>query len=468
MSKTGLAVGALAIACLLGGCDRREAPPAVAAPAASPSPPAGASAAPTQLVFLLSYRSGPYGKSGSSLFAGWIDYMALLNARGGINGVRLQWEECETEYNTVRGLECYQQFKARWPGRASIIQPLSTGISHLLLEPTAADRMPLVTIGYGPADATDGRHFPYAFPLVASFRSQASAMLRFIESRLWQDGGRRLAGRKIGFVFHDSAFGREPLPLLRAVAAKRRFQLLELPVPHPGLDQGAQWESVRREQPDFVIFWGWGEMNSAGLLAAQRSGFPRERMIGVWWAGAEEDTLPAGDAARGYIAASFGRTGRELPIVREVLDTLYAGGQGNLKDASRVGSVLYARGLLHGIVTAEAIRTAQARYGSRELDGEQLRWGLENLRIDQRRLAELGAAGIMPDLAVTCQDHEGSGKVMFQQWDGRAWQRVSDYLEGDRVLAGQLLDASVRKLAREKSLTPRDCPADAATPRQPG
>ena len=50
-----------------------------------------------QYVPLLSYRVGPYGSNGTSFFGGMIDYMNLVNMKGGINGVKLTWEECETE-----------------------------------------------------------------------------------------------------------------------------------------------------------------------------------------------------------------------------------------------------------------------------------------------------------------------------------------------------------------------------------
>lgn len=417
-----------------------------------------------QFVSLLSYRVGPYGNNGISVFGGFIDYMKLVNAKGGVNGVKLSWEECETEYNNARGVECYERLKSKSPTKGSMIHPVSTGISYSLLDKTLADKVPLVQIGYGRTDSIDGRYFPYAFPLVTTYQMQASAMLKYIATR---DGGKETAdlkGKKIAFVYHDSAFGKEPLEVLRAESALNKFEVVEIPVAHPGIEQTAQWQQVRQAKPDYVIFWGWGAMNSAGLQAAQKVGFPREKMIGVWWAGAEEDTVPAGPGAKGYIAANFGIVGRDIPVTKEILSTLYKNKQGDMKDESKVGSVLYSRGVLHGIITVEAIRTAQAKFGNRVMTGEEIQWGLEHLKIDQKRLKELGAEGMMPDLKVTCADHEGSGKVLFQQWDGAKWNKISDYIEGNRTLVRQLLNASAEKYAAEKKIQPRDCAAvDAGT-----
>ena len=61
-----------------------------------------------QLIPANGYWVGPYAPGGSGFFGGMIDYMQMLNARdGGINGVKLTWEKCETEYNNARGVECY-------------------------------------------------------------------------------------------------------------------------------------------------------------------------------------------------------------------------------------------------------------------------------------------------------------------------------------------------------------------------
>ena len=93
-----------------------------------------------------------------------------------------------------------------------------------------------------------------------------------------------------------------------------------------------------------------------------------------------------------------------------------------MDDKSRIGSIYYNRGIVAGIITVEAIRTAQEKFGKgKPITGEQVRWGLENLNIDDARLKQLGATGFMQPLKVSCMDHEGGGAVKFQQWDGKKW-----------------------------------------------
>jgi branched-chain amino acid transport system substrate-binding protein len=416
----------------------------------------GALAAAEQFVPLLSFRVGPYAAGGSGIFGGYIDYMQMVNERdGGVNGVKLTWEECETEYNNARGVECYERLKGKGPTGGSMVMPLSTGITYSLIEKVAADKIPLVTIGYGRTDSADGRVFPYVFPLLTTYWSQSTAMVKYIGQK--EGGMDKLKGKKIVYLYHDSAYGKEGIAILEDQAKKYGFTTTLIPVAHPGNEQQSQWLQIRQIRPDWVILWGWGVMNPTALKQAQKTGFPREKMLGVWWSGAEEDSVPAGEAAKGFTAAGFNVAGTDYPVIQAIQKAVYAKGKGNMEDKSRVGSIYYNRGVVYGIITVEAIRRAQEKFGKKPLTGEQVRWGLENLDIDDKKLAALGATGFMPSLKVSCQDHEGSGKVKFQQWDGKQWKVLTDWIDADKTLVRPKVEESVALYAKEKGLKPRDC-----------
>jgi branched-chain amino acid transport system substrate-binding protein len=104
----------------------------VAAVVASVATPAMAQ--PKEQFFpLLVYRTGAYAPNGVPFANGYADYLKLVNARGGINGVKVSFEECETGYATDRGVECYERLKGK-NGGATVFQPLSTGITFALTE----------------------------------------------------------------------------------------------------------------------------------------------------------------------------------------------------------------------------------------------------------------------------------------------------------------------------------------------
>ncbi|MDA1116616.1 MAG: ABC transporter substrate-binding protein [Proteobacteria bacterium] len=403
------------------------------------------------------YWVGPYAPGGSGIAGGMIDYFKMINARdGGVNGVKFTWEKCETEYNNARGVECYERSKKHPPTGATLIHPLSTGITYSLIEKGTADKIPIVSVGYGRTDAADGRVFPYIFPMITTYWSQNTAKIKFMGMKA--GGMDKLKGKKIVNLYHDSAYGKETIPVLDAQAKIYGFQVTHLAVPHPGNEQQAQWLQIRQIRPDWVILRGWGVMNPTALKSAQRAGYPREQIIGVWWSGAEEDVIPAGDAAKGYIAAGFNVSGSNYAVVKDIEKHVYAKGNGEMNDKSRVGSIYYNRGVVFGIVTVEAVRKAQERYGKgKSMTGEQVRWGLENLDLNEGYLKKLGATGFMQPLKLSCMDHEGGGQVKFQQWDGTKWNVITDWIASDQSLVRPMIEASAAQYAKEKGITLRDC-----------
>jgi branched-chain amino acid transport system substrate-binding protein len=414
-----------------------------------------------QFVPMLSYRVGPYAAGGTGFFGGYIDYLDMLNKRdGGINGVKLTWQECETEYKNDRGVECYERLKNTGAG-ATVFAPLSTGITYSLIERATADKIPVISMGYGRADAADGRVFPYVFPLVTNYWSQNTAKIKFIA--LKEGGVDKLKGKKLVNLYHGSAYGKETIPILDIQAKKYGFTVTHIEVPHPGNEQQSQWLQIRQIKPDWVILRGWGVMNPTALKTAQKVGYPTDHIVGVWWSGAEEDVIPAGEAAKGYIAAAFHPSGTDFPVIQEIVKYEYgAGKKGNMEDPKRIGQQYFNRGVIQGILTAEAIRTAQAKFGKRPLTGEEMRWGIENLNIDEKRLRELGAYNLMQPMKVSCLDHEGGGAVKFQQWDGAKWVVISDWIQSDQSIVRPEIEKSAAQYATEKKLLPRDCAKEAA------
>ncbi len=412
---------------------------------------AASAATAQQFIPMLSYRVGPYAAGGTGFYGGIIDYMTLINMRdNGINGVKLIWEECETEYNASRGVECYERLKSK-NGGASLVEPLSTGIAYGILDRVGTDKIPMTTLGYGRSDGANGKVFPYVFPLVTSYWNQAASMVHYHADKM--GGMDKLKGKKIVHLYHDSAYGKEPLPVLEAEAAKYGFELIKIPVQPPGNDQQSQWLQIRQVQPDFVIVWTYGVMSAVSLKTAQRNGFPREKMLGVWWAGAEEDAVPAGEAAKGFTTMSFTTPGN-YPLLDEIRSTVYGAGKGNLSEKERIGHTMYLRGIVAGVLMVEAMRNAQAKFGKgKVLTGEQVRWGLENLNVDAARQKALGVADLFPPVKTSCDDHEGSGATKVQQWDGSKWVALSKtWITGDKALVRKLLEESSAAYAKEKNI----------------
>ncbi len=429
----------------------------VAAAGALVAPIAEAQAPAKEQFFpLLVYRTGPYAPNGTPWANGKQDYLKMINARdGGVNGVRLGFEECETGYATDKGVECYERLKSH-PGVA-LIDPQATGITFALTAKAPADQIPLLTLGYGLAASQDGGVFKWNFPLMGSYWTAADILIQHIGKK--EGGLDKLKGKKIALVYHDSPFGKEPMPLLEERAKMHGFELVKIPVTAPGLEQKSAWLQVRQQRPDYVLLWGWGVMNSTALKEAQATGYPREKMYGVWWSGAEPDVKDVGDGAKGYNALNLNTSGQDPKVIQDILKYVHAKGQGS-GPKEEVGSVLYTRGLIIQMLGVEAVRRAQERFGKgKVMTGEQVRWGLENLALDQKKLDALGFAGVMRPLSTSCQDHMGSTWARVQTWDGAKWSFTSDWLQADDQIIKPMVKAAADKYAAEKKLT-RRTPAD--------
>jgi branched-chain amino acid transport system substrate-binding protein len=399
------------------------------------------------------YRTGAFAPNGIPIADGFKDYFTLLNERdGGIEGVRIIHEECETNYDTKVGVECYERVKSRNP---LVINPFSTGITYALIPKAPVDKIPILSMGYGRTDAAVGSVHAWVFNAPTSYWSQISATVKYIASK--EGGYDRLKGKKIAHIFHNSPYGKEPIPTLEKLAKTHGYELILLPVDSPGQEQKATWLKVRQSSPDWITFWGWGVMNQVGIREAASIGFKMDRMVGVWWSGTEADVVPAGDGAKGYISATFHTPGKNFKVHEDIKKFVYDRNKGSTT-WEKAGEVLYNRALVNAMMTTEAVRDAIKKHG-KKVTGENVREGMENLNLTQARLDQLGFGKMMRPIRITCNDHEGNGPILIQQWDGKQWNIVSDWIEPLRDVVRPMMEESAKKFADENKITPRQCPS---------
>ena len=104
-----------------------------------------------------SSRVGPYSAMGTGYYGGIIDYLNYVNMKhGGVNGVKLTYEECETEYNAARTVECYQRLLNKGDQKMVVFDTLGTPGAYAVIGRMAPDHVVLAQYGYGRTDAADG------------------------------------------------------------------------------------------------------------------------------------------------------------------------------------------------------------------------------------------------------------------------------------------------------------------------
>ena len=398
----------------------------------------------------LSSRTGPYAAGGIPFADGYADYFTMLNERdGGIGGIMTKVPECETGYNTEKGVECYESTKGEG---ALVYQPLSTGITYQLIPKVTADGIPLHTMGYGRTSAANGKVFSHVFNYPANYWNGASVAI----NHLLETNGGDIKGKKVALVYHNSAYGKEPIRTLEELSTKHGYELSLLPVDHPGQEQKSQWLQIRRDKPDYVIMYGWGVMNQVAIQEAANIRFNMENFIGIWWSGAEHDVTPAGDAANGYKSVTFHNVGSDFPVFDDikthVVDKGLAAGAGD-----QIGTVLYNRGMYAAMLAAEAAKKAQEIHGTAQITPAMMRDGMEALEITEEGMTALGMPNFGPSFAVSCENHGGPGLGGITQWNAadKKWNLISDFGPSDMDVILPLITADSEAFAAENNIEQR-------------
>lgn len=400
---------------------------------------------------LFTYRTGAFAGSGIPIADGMRDYLTMLNERdGGIGGVKLIIEECETGYDTKKGVECYESIKNKKP---VITNPYSTGITLQLIPKAAVDKIPMLSMAYGLSASANGDIFPWIFNAPATYWDGASV---FVKHAAATEGGLdKLKGKKLGLVHLDAPYGKEPIPLLEALSKEYGFELKLYPVPAAEMqNQSSLWLSVRRDRPDWIYIQGWGAMNPTAVKEAVKINFPMNRLVGVWWSGGDDDARGGGDAAKGYSSLDFHAVGTDFPVIQDVIKHVVDKNKSSMPK-EKIGENLYNRGIYNSMLIAEGIRTAQQLTGKKVVTGEDVRRGLENLNITEARLKEMGAAGFAAPVKVSCADHNGHHKVFIAEWDGKKWVKASDWIEPMKDKVRPLIDAAAKDYAEKNTGWPK-------------
>lgn len=358
------------------------------------------------------------------------DYVELLNLKGGVSGHRFEFLVEDSGNEPQRALEIYERFKRQG---ALYFDGWSTPIGKALTPRVLEDRIVLGQMFVGRGDAVDGRTFPYVFPMGATYWQQMARAVEHIRER--EGGAPR--GKKVAFVYIDSPFGREPLPVLEELARRLGLEWKGFPVPSPATEQSAAWTQVRAFRPDWAIIWFAGPSTPAAVREALRIGFPLDHLISVVWIGESDMKVVGESRARGVLRVEGWHTGRDVAVVQEIVREVYEKARKGHGPVERVGWTYYNIGLAEVVQLEEAVRVA-LRTSGEPLTGEKLKRALESFR-------NVDARGLRPPLTITAEDHGGGQLTRIGQWDGARWTTVS----GWKAPFQDVVAEQVRKSAEE-------------------
>src|SRR5688572_7576212 len=371
-------------------------------------------------------RTGPTQTVGVFLCPGYHDYIALVNSKGGVGGAKIRALEIDHEYKVPAAMESYERHKKEG---AVLIGIYGTPQTLALTQRLTEDKIAGTSPGFGAAAAANGDRFPYMFPIAATYWSQAAGAVQFAKDRL----GGSLKGKKIAYLFYDNPAGKEPMPVLEALAKEEGFEMRTFAVPPPGVEMGAQVIDIaQRFKPDFVIAHLFGRSPSVSIKELKRAGYPLSKVVSFVWGASEADITAAGGwaVAEGYYAIQFAGVGSDYPVLKEITEMYKK--QGKPVSKEMASTVFYNRGVLIAAVHVEAVRNAVKAKGSTNITPQDVKLGFEKIK-------GFTLGGLVPPLEINNVDHEGGGWVqIFQDMVGK-WVKATEWYRAYPTLLKKML-----------------------------
>lgn len=361
-------------------------------------------------------RSGPTANVGVKVCPAVHDYFELLNAGGGLNGIKIEAIEIEHKYAVPMAVEGYKKFKDR--DKVVVILSYGTPITEALTPFATKDKIPLITPGFGLSDSEDGAKYPYTFVGVASYHSQMAAALSYAKEAYKGTGK-----PKVAYIFYDNPAGRDPLPVLKSISAKLGIEVVaEAGVAPPGIDVSAQMLQIQKAAPDLIISHTFGKSPALVVKEAEKLGI-KAPIIGFVWAFSEDEVKVAGSATEGYMGFNYVIMPSDNPPIYDQIRKMYTD-KGKTPPEDIMNSVYYMRGVWIGSFISEGIKQA-LKIGKGEVTGAIMKQGLESVKGFTGH--DLGAP-----TTITAEDHGGSRKVRLYQVQNGKFTLVKDWFEGPK------------------------------------
>lgn len=364
-------------------------------------------------------RSGPTVNVQTYLCDGiqaWIDY--INNGAGGIKGRPFVASEIDFKYEVPLGVDGYKKMYSR--DNVQHFVPLGTPLVDALSPTSTNDQAVLWSPGFGLSEAADGTKFPYLFPGVATYNAQALAAMQYIADE-WKAQG-KTGNPKLVYLMYDNPAGRDPLSLILSEGPKLGLGITEgdvVPVPATTVDMTTIMTQVKDKNPDYVLSHLFGRPPALSLQAAEKVGFPREKMISLVWGIAEEEIRVAGAGSEGYRGLQFAAHPNDNPEAYQLMEA-YWKNSGKAPNPKARESLHFARGMLIGNFAVETATRADDPNS-----GPSLKKAAESLN-------GYTANGLLAGTTITSQDHGGTRKVRVYQVKGGKLQQVRDWFEGPK------------------------------------
>ena len=332
---------------------------------------------------------------------GYEDYFKDLNAKGGVEGVKIKYIGVDTRYDVARALSSFKRY--RRDKDIVAVGTVSTPFVKMLQRLTRKDKMVIMVTGDGEFQAHIGNFFIWG----PAYQDAFAATLDWIKKD-WTDKGKS-GLPKVGFMSWDSAYGREPFRGGKEYAEKIGVELLPpefFPVGNLKFD--VYLTRLNKAGADYVYVGGVDPTQTSVMRDATALGLTKKiQFVSDYWGPTTLGVSLHPEALEGMVVVSFFLRGEESlyhPLLKRLWTTYR-------KKAPEEMNEGYGIGVAAGISFGEALKDAIKRVGKNKITREEIYESYLNI-------SGLGKEGITGPCAYSPTSRRGSDVVKFYKVTG--------------------------------------------------
>ncbi len=340
------------------------------------------------------------------------DYIKDLNARGGIEGVKVNYIGVDTRYDVARALSAFKRYR-RDP-KVVIVNTVSTPLGKMLGALSRREKRVLLTPGDGEHQAHLGNFFLYGPPYQDAYTASIDWILAD-----WKKKGKS-GMPKVGVLSWDNPYGREMLRGGKEYAESKGITILPSELFPPGsLKHDVYLTRLDKAGADYVYVGGVDPTQTNVMRDATRMGLTsRIKFISDYWGPSSLGISLHPEALERMVVVSFFLRGAEAqnnPLMKR-LWTQY-----RKKPMAKMNEG-YGIGMLHGMNFEAAVRDAIKRVGPNKLNQEEVYKSYQNIT----GLARQGVGG---PCAYGPKSRRGSQMVKFYEVTGGKIVPITDWVK---------------------------------------
>lgn len=346
------------------------------------------------------------------------DYIKDINARGGVDGVKVKFVCVDTRYDVARALSSFKRY--RRDESVLAIGIVSTPLGKMLKEIMGKEKMVITVPGDGEFQAHIGNFFTWGPTYQDAF---AAAMDWVLQD--WQKQG-KAGSPLVGHLAWDSPYGKEPLRGGKEYAEKLGIRLLPPEFFPSGTPKHDVYLSrIEAAGANYVYVACVDPAPTNIMRDATAMGLTKKiQFISDYWG---PTTLGVGthpEAVEGMVIVSFFLRGEEAqshPLIKRIWSTYR-------KEPIEKMNEMYGNGIVWGMNLEAALSDAIKRVGANKLSREILYESYQ-------RLTGMSRQGINGPCAYSQTSRRGSDQVRFYRCMNGKLISISDWVKTPDAVA---------------------------------